>query len=193
MILSHSCAFALTDHPRNVPDDVLARLPKNGGVILVTFIPAFVSQAVRDWSLPLDKLTAGIALDAEYRRLLADYIAKHGPPPRSTVAQVADHIEHVRKVAGVDQVGLAGDFWGAGDDVTRGLEDVSKYPNLFAELIRRGWSDADLRKLAGENVLRVLGAAEEVSRRLRLERPPSIATIEALDGQARANASQPAQ
>jgi membrane dipeptidase len=182
VIFSHSCALALSSHPRNAPDSVLARLPKNGGVIMVTFIPAFVSQAVRDWSEPFDKLTAGVSIDTEYQRLLADYTAKHGKPPRSTIAQVADQIEHVRKVAGVDHVGIAGDFWGAGDDVTEGLEDVSKYPYLFAEFIRRGWSDADLKKLAGENVLRALREAEAVSRRLQKERPPSTATIEALDG-----------
>ena len=190
VIFSHSCALALSNHPRNAPDSVLARLPKNGGVIMVTFIPPFVSQAVRDWSEPFDKLTKGVALDAEYQRLLREYTAEHGAPPRSTLAQVADHIEHARKVAGVDHVGIAGDFWGAGDDVTEGLEDVSKYPYLFAELIRRGWSDADLKKLAGENVLRVLRGAEAVASRLQKERPPSTATIEALDGPVAAAAAE---
>jgi len=181
VIFSHSCALALSGHPRNAPDSVLARLRENGGVCMVTFIPAFVSQAVRDWSEPFEALTAGVAVDSEYQRLLAEYTAEHGAPPRSTVAQVADHIEHVRRIAGVDHVGIAGDFWGAGADVTQGLEDVSKYPYLFAELIRRGWSDADLEKLAGENVLRVLRQAELVARRLQEERPPSTATIEELD------------
>lgn len=182
VIFSHSCARALVDHPRNVPDDVLSRVPANGGVVMVTFIQAFVSQAARDWWAPLEEQTKGVAVDAEYQRLQREYVAAHGEAPRATLAQVADHIEHVRRVAGVDHVGIAGDFWGSGDDVTEGLEDVSKYPYLFAELIRRGWSDADLRKLAGENVLRVLRAAETVARRLQAERPPSTATIEALDG-----------
>ncbi len=182
VIFSHSCAAALSDHQRNVPDDVLALLPKNGGVVMVTFIPAFVSQQVKDWWEPLEARTKGIAIDAEYQRIQKEYIAQHGAPPRATIAQVADHIEHVRKVAGVDHVGIAGDYWGATDDETQGLEDVSKYPDLFAELVRRGWSDADLRKLAGENVLRVLREAEAVSRRLRAERAPSTATIEQLDG-----------
>jgi membrane dipeptidase len=181
VIFSHSCALALTSHPRNAPDSVLARLRENGGVCMVTFIPAFVSQAVRDWLEPFERSVAGIAVDSEFQRLFAEYTAMHGAPPRSTVAQVADHIEHVRKIAGVDHVGIAGDFWGAGDDVTKGLEDVSRYPHLFAELIRRGWSDADLRKLAGENVLRVLRQAEIVASRLQKERPPSTATIEELD------------
>jgi membrane dipeptidase len=182
VVFSHSCAQALVDHPRNAPDAVLARVPKNGGVVMVTFIPAFVSQAVRDWYEPFEAKTKGISLDAEYQRLLREYVAERGAPPRASLAQVADHVEHVRKVAGVDHVGIAGDFWGAGDDVTEGLEDVSKYPALFAELVRRGWTDAELRKLAGGNVLRVLRAAEQVAAKLKKERPPSIATIEALDG-----------
>ncbi len=182
VILSHSCAHALVDHPRNVPDGVLARLPKNGGVVMVTFIPAFVSQRSRDWWAPLEERTKGVAIDAEYQKIQRAYVAEHGEAPRATLAQVADHVEHVRRVAGVDHVGLAGDFWGAGDDVTQGLEDVSKYPHLFAELVRRGWSDAELRKLAGENVLRVLRQAEAVASRLQKVRPPSTATIEALDG-----------
>lgn len=182
VIFSHSCARALVDHLRNVPDPVLARVPKNGGVVMVTFIPAFVSQEAKDWWAPLEERTKGIAVDAEYQRIQREYVAAHGTAPRATLAQVADHIEHVRKVAGVDHIGIAGDFWGSGDDVTAGLEDVSKYPDLFAELIRRGWSDADLKKLAGENVLRVLREAEAVARRLQKERPPSTATIETLDG-----------
>ncbi|MFT5359032.1 MAG: membrane dipeptidase [Polyangiales bacterium] len=181
LIFSHSCARALTDHLRNVPDEVLARVPKNGGVVMVTFIPVFVSQVARDWWAPFEKQTAGISNDADYHRLESEYVAQHGAPPHATLAQVADHIDHVRKIAGADHIGIAGDFWGAEDDVVQGLEDVSKYPHLFAELIRRGWSDADLKKLAGENVLRVLRQAEVIARRLQQERPPSTATIEQLD------------
>ena len=106
---------------------------------------------------------------------------KAHPQPKATLAQVADHIEHVRKVAGVDHVGIGSDFDGITDLVV-GLEDVSKFPDLFAELSRRGWTDADLRKLAGENVLRALKQAETVSARLKKERPPSTKTIQQLDG-----------
>jgi membrane dipeptidase len=118
--------------------------------------------------------------DAAYKRLEADYIKAHGPSPMASLKDVADHIDHVAKVAGHGHVGIASDFWGG--ETPLGLEDVSKYPDLFAELIRRGWQDADLRKLAGENLLRAFARAEAVAQRLQRERPPSNATIEGLDG-----------
>lgn len=183
VIFSHSSARALANHLRNVPDSILARLPKNGGVVMVTFVPSFVSEEVRVTELAADSaitaLTQGVADRAERRRLAREYLAAH-PVPRATIAQVADHIEHIRKVAGVDHVGIGGDFDGTGS-LPLGLEDVSTYPALFAELIRRGWSDADLRKVAGENSIRALREAELVAARLQRERPPSTATIEQLD------------
>ncbi|NEX93237.1 dipeptidase [Caulobacter sp. 17J65-9] len=166
VIFSHSSAYALTPHPRNVPDDVLRLLPANGGVVMVNFYPGFVSDEVRLWSAaqsgeaarqkalhPDDPAAAAAGL--------ADWVAKN-PRPAATVAQVADHVEHIRDVAGIDHVGLGADFDGV-PFTTEGLGDVASYPNLFAELMRRGWSDADLAKLAGGNLLRVLRGAEAVA------------------------------
>jgi len=146
VIWSHAGARAMTEHTRNVPDQVLRRLPDNGGVVMVVFNPPFVSTRAE-----------------------------------ATLSDVADHVDHIAAVAGVDHVGIGSDYDGI-DRVPRGLEDVSTYPALFAELSRRGWSEADLRKLAGENVLRVMREGEAVARRLQRERPPSTRTIDELDG-----------
>lgn len=186
VIFSHSSARALTDHVRNVPDSILARLPKNGGVVMVTFVPGFVSEEIRQAevarSAAIPELIKGVTDTAQRRQIFREYNQAH-PVPHATLAQVADHIEHVRKVAGVDHVGIGGDFDGV-DALPEGLESVAAYPTLFAELIRRGWSDADLKKLAGENTLRALRQAEAVSQRLRASRPASTATIAQLDGKA---------
>ena len=179
VIFSHSSARALTNHLSNVPDESLAKLSENGGVVMVTFIPSFVSQEVKDWGEPLQELLKGVAFDDEYHRIRNEYTAANQPKPKATLQQVADHIEHVRNVAGVDHVGIGSDFWGSGD-MPEGLEDVSKFPNLFAELIERGWTDADLKKLAGQNLLRALRVAETVAARLQKERPASTATIESI-------------
>src|SRR5437868_3661861 len=185
VIFSHSAARALVNHPRNVPDSILARVPKNGGVVMVPFVTSFVSKAVYADDNQLAALTADATRrhpgdTAAVRAEVATWRAAHARPTAS-IADVANAIEHVRKVAGVDHVGIGSDFDGIEETVV-GLEDVSKYPAVFAELARRGWSDADLRKLAGENVLRVLAQAEQVAKRLQRERPPSTATIEQLDG-----------
>jgi membrane dipeptidase len=189
VIFSHSSARALTEHVRNVPDSILQRLPKNGGVVMVTFVPPFISKEVADWSTRRDAVrkdvTARFPDDEGARNRENNAWEQANPAPKATLAHAADHIEHVRKVAGVEHVGVGSDFDGI-DAVPVGLEDVSTFPFLFAELARRGWSDADLKKLAGENVLRVLTRAEEVAARLQRERPPSTKTIAELDGR-RAN------
>jgi membrane dipeptidase len=183
VIFSHSSARALTEHVRNVPDSILQRLPKNGGVVMVTFVPAFVSQEVADWEkVEADELKRVEALTSdtvERRRLSDEWRAAH-PRQQATLAQVANHIDHVRKVAGADHVAIGSDFDGI-DHTPVGLEDVSTFPQLFAELVRRGWSDEDLRKLAGRNLLRVFRAAESTATRLQRERQPSTRTIEQLD------------
>jgi membrane dipeptidase len=184
VIFSHSSCRAIADVARDVPDDVLALLPRNGGVVMITFVTPFISQEVATAYAAarpqIAALTAGMADPAEKEKRERAYFQEH-PLPKATIGQVADHIEHARKVAGVDHIGLGGDYDG-NTNWPEGLEDVSRYPYLFAELVRRGWSDADLGKLASGNVLRALGQAEGVARRLRSARPPSTATIEQLDG-----------
>jgi membrane dipeptidase len=187
VIFSHSSARALNDVPRNVPDDILARVKTNGGVVMVTFVAAFVSPEIGKAMAPayaeFKRRTAGLTDTNEVERIMREEFAKVSAP-KATLGQVADHIEHVRQVAGVDHVGLGGDYDG-NDNWPVGLEDVSKYPDLFAELVRRGWSDDDLKKLASGNILRALREAESAAQRLRAARPPSTATIAQLDGAAK--------
>jgi membrane dipeptidase len=186
VIFSHSSARALCDVPRNVPDAVLRRLPANGGVVMVTFVAGFVSQEFATAYAPIQreyrKRTAGITDRAERDRI-EEELDRGFRGPVVTIGQVADHFDHIRRVAGVDHLGVGADYDG-NTDWPQGLEDVSRYPYLFAELIRRGWSDSDLKKVAGGNVLRALRAAEATARRLQATHPPSVATIETLDGAA---------
>jgi membrane dipeptidase len=191
VIYSHSSARALVDHPRNVPDDVLRLVGAKGGVVMVNFASGYDSDEVRHWdaehaaekardnSPPFDGLYIGQPDQA--KAALDAWEASH-PKPRATLSQVADHAEHIRMIAGIDHVGLGSDFDGI-SNTPIGLEGVDKFPALLAELMRRGWSDADIAKIAGENVLRVLSEAEKVAARLRSERAASEAVIEPVSPQ----------
>jgi membrane dipeptidase len=183
VIFSHSNARALSPTPRNVPDDVLARLRANGGVVMLSFISLFAVQgeAHARWQAEFERETGMTLGRADYDATYERYTVSR-PEPRATVADVADHIEHIRDVAGIDHVGIGADFYGEADSMVAGLEDVASYPVLFAELIRRGWKEDALAKLARGNLLRVLRAAEAAAARLQRERPASYATIEQLDG-----------
>lgn len=183
VIFSHSGARALVDYPRNVPDSILTRLRQNGGVVMVPVVPSFVSAAVLEWEARRDSALdgPGAATDPAQRREARRQWASAHPEPHATVKDVADVIEHIRDVAGVDHVGIGADYDGI-TSTPDGLPDVSSYPVIFAELIRRGWSDTDLKKLAGQNLLRVFHRAEAVARELQRTEQPSTHTIQELDG-----------
>jgi membrane dipeptidase len=180
VIFSHSDVLALNPHPRSVPDDVLRLLPANGGVIMITFVPTFLNAEHWAWSREYSAEEARLKSLYSYSKERQEAGIKAWetahPRPQVTVADVANHIEHAVKIAGYDHVGIGGDLDGI-DVTVDGLDGVEDYPNLFAELIRRGWSDANLAKLAGGNVLRVLRRAEAVAAAMKDE-PPNMATLE---------------
>jgi membrane dipeptidase len=181
VIFSHSSARAVNDVPRNVPDTVLQRLPQNGGVVMVTFVPGFLSPKVAAWNTlqtaEQTRLTQLYPKDQAAVTRGVDAWTKANPAPHALVSDAADHVDHIRKVAGIDHIGLGGDFDGI-TTVPEGLEDVSKYPSLTAELLRRGYTDGDIRKILGLNVLRVMREAEKVSMKLQAERGPSTLLFE---------------
>ena len=186
VMFSHSGARSVTDHPRNVPDDILRRVPANGGVVMAVFLSGFVSTEVARHLEPAQADEEAYvaahpeATSAELHERWLSWLAEH-PAPRATVGQVADHIDHLRSVMGVDHIGIGSDLDG-GELLPDGLEDVSGFPNLLAELLRRGYSDDDVRAIAGGNILRVMRGAEAAAQRLQATREPSEATIEELDG-----------
>jgi membrane dipeptidase len=186
VVFSHSGAFTVNPHPRNVPDDILRRLADNGGVVMAVFLSPFVSDEVRRHIQP------GIDLEEAYEREHPDASPRDvrevrrawlaaNPPPSATLEQLADHIDHLVTVMGPQHVGIGSDFDG-GELMPVGMEDVSRFPYLVAQLLRRGYGDDDVLAIAGGNILRVMRGAEAVASRLQSERPPSEATIEQLDG-----------
>jgi membrane dipeptidase len=187
VMFSHSSARAIVDHPRDVPDDILRLVAKNDGVVMVNFFPAYVSAARNQWeadraaemarydSPPYGGLYIG---QPDRAKAALEHWESEHPKPVTTLSEVADHIDHVRQVAGVDHVGLGSDFDGI-PDAPRGLEAADRYPALRGELMRRGWTDGEIAKVAGENVLRVMAAAERVAARLRAANAPSEVLFEA--------------
>ncbi len=178
--LSHSNAFSLCDHPRNTPDDVLRRLKANGGLVMATFVPGFVSQRLRDWLRRSRDSYGKAPLAADPKAQFSELEAKHGIAPKASLVDVADHIVRLVETAGVSHVGIGSDYFGGASPV--GLESVGRFPHLFAELVRRGFSERDLEKLSSLNMRRVLRRVEKIGNALRRTRPPAIGRLEDYPG-----------
>jgi membrane dipeptidase len=183
VMFSHSSARALVDHPRNVPDDVLRMLPKNGGVVMVNFCPCFTAPGIDKWGERAASVASALRAQGlgrtELNQRMADW-EKQNPAPKVTVGDIANHIDHIKEVAGIDHIGIGSDFDGISGDHPVGLDDVSTYPVLFAELLKRGYSEDDLRKIAGLNILRAMKQVEAVAAKLRAERGPSLGDVPAV-------------
>jgi membrane dipeptidase len=178
VIFSHSNAFAIDPHPRCVPDDVLAMIPANGGVVHVNFIPSFISPKAPEWqanrTATLKELHARLEDDKAIAKEIAEW-EKANPSPRGSISEVADHIDHIRKVAGIDHIGIGADYYEVDPkSMVAGLENVTRYPYLFAELLRRGYSDEDVMKIAGRNHLRAMRQMEKVAAQLQKTEAPFI-------------------
>ena len=179
IVISHSNAKALCNHPRNVPDDVLARLKANGGMVMATFVPAFINQRTKDWLRPLQDEFGKTAPGLDMHHAIPDLERKAGQWPRATLEQLCDHILYMAGKAGIDHIGIGSDFYGG--PVPQGLENVSRFPHLLAELIVRGWSDTAIAKIAGGNFIRMFRKVESAGRRLRKTQRPLVGKVEDFD------------
>jgi membrane dipeptidase len=180
VFLSHSNAYSLCDHPRNAPDDVLKRLKENGGVVMATFVPGFVSQNLRDWLKRSRDAYGKAPLASDPKAQLKEIEGRHGPAPKATLEEVADHVVYLVETAGLDHVGIGSDFFGGPQPL--GLEHVGRFPHLVAELMKRGFSEADIAKIANGNALRTMRAVEKVGEKLRETRKPLVGRLEDFPG-----------
>jgi membrane dipeptidase len=175
VVFSHMNAFTLCNHPRNVADDILVRLKANGGIVMATFVPAFISQPLRDWQRPLTDPYGKAPPDTDRAGWNESHARRTGPAPRASLEQLCDHITYMVERAGIDHIGIGSDFFGGA--VPDGLEDVSKFPDLLAELVCRGWSDAAIAKIAGRNFLRVFRTVERTAKALQATESPRVGRV----------------